>query len=201
MPAKSSSSRLPARFAPANLPLRLAFGAQRTTLRALEPGDTGALIEFFASHSEETIHRRYGYARVLMTPEQASRLVNVDQTRDAALGVFERFDGALRLIAIGRYCLGLDGRWAEVAFVVHEERRALGIGTTLLVALTAIARERGLERLVAEVEQDNVPMLQILRRAGATIHDVPQTSCVEATLFLGEPSRGVERRSSSRGRK
>jgi GNAT superfamily N-acetyltransferase len=178
------SSLLPVNFTPAQLPWRLRLGALDATLRWLEPADRDRLLEFFTSHTEETVYQRYGYAGVRMTPERAAQLVGVDQTRDAALGVIERHRPYPRLIAIGRYCLAADARSAEVAFVVHERRRGLGLGTVLLHALIAIARERGLEQLVAEVQHGNAPMLAMLRAAGAQLEWPAGASTLTGTLRL-----------------
>jgi ribosomal protein S18 acetylase RimI-like enzyme len=187
-PKTAARSHLPAHFAAASLPLPLRFGAHHAVLRWLQPNDAERLMEFFASHTEETVYQRYGYAGVHMTPEQAAKLVSVDQSRDAALGVFEDFSGRSRLIAVGRYCLAPAGTWAEAAFVVHEQRRGLGIGRTLLAALLAIARERKLERLLAEVRQDNTAMLHILHHAGAKFESIAGTSSIEATIALSAPA-------------
>jgi ribosomal protein S18 acetylase RimI-like enzyme len=188
------------------LPVPVRFGAHATDLRWLEQGDAPLLMAFFASHSPETVYQRYGYAGVHMTPERAAQLVGVDQSRDAALGIFERGGGLPRLIAIGRYCLSADGRWAEAAFVVHEQRRRLGICSTLLDALVTIARERGLYRLVGEVQHDNAPMLDIFRAAGATIEWINGTPSLRATIVLRDsdpgsahPLPGAQRSVSSRG--
>jgi ribosomal protein S18 acetylase RimI-like enzyme len=206
-PLPTIRSHLPPHFTAAALPVRLHFASHDATLRLLQPGDARLLVEFFESHSAETIYQRYGYAGARMTQAQALRLVSVDQSLDAALGVFESFARRVQLIAIGRYCLAADGRWAEVAFVVHEERRGLGIGTTLLAALKEIAQQRRLERLVAEVRQGNGPMLAILRGAGATFVAAGEPADLEATLTLSagtgprelELTRAAPRRHCSEG--
>ena len=167
----------------ADFPIQMRFGGRAATVRWLAPDDT-ELLAFFASHMPETIYQRYGYAGVRMTPERAARLVAVDQSRDAALGVFESDAAGPRLIAIGRYCLMADRQSAELAFVVHEQRHRLGIGSALLAALIGIGRERGLARLIAEVQHDNAPMLGLLRAAGATLHWDRDTATIEATLPL-----------------
>ena len=166
-----------------NLPRVLSLHGRRLLLRSLQPEDVGRLLEFFASHTPETIHQRYGYTFTQMTPERAARLVKIDPERDAALGVFEETSaGHMRLIAIGRYCLAGDGQHAEVAFVVHEQRRRLHIASTLLDALVCIARKRGLDHLFAQVQHDNVAMLAVFRRAGAIEHD--DANCVTVCLPL-----------------
>lgn len=183
-PRPAASSLLPNDFTPAQLPWRLPLDGMDATLRWLRPADRDCLLEFFASHTEETVYQRYGYAGVRMTPEWAARLVGVDQSRDAALGVFEAHRPHPRLIAIGRYCLAADARSAEVAFVVHERRRGLGLGTVLLHALIAIARERHLGCLVAEVQHGNAPMLAMLRAVGAQLEWPAGASTLTGTLRL-----------------
>ena len=62
-------------------------------LRSLRPDDEQRLQDFFYSHSQETIQLRYGYMISTMTHERAYELVNVDQQKDVALGVFENTGG------------------------------------------------------------------------------------------------------------
>ncbi len=181
-----SRSHLPPHFASSDLPLTLIFGGHHATLRWLQPDDAPRLVEFFASHTEETVYQRYGYAGIHMTDEQAAQFVGVDQTQDAALGVFETTHDQSRLIAVGRYCLAAGGlRAAEVAFVVHEQRRHFGIATTLLAVLLAIARERKLDGLIALVHRTNTHMLALLRAFDASIETVTGTATLMATLSLG----------------
>jgi hypothetical protein len=68
-----------------------------------------------------------------MSQQRAYELVSVDQNRDLALAVFER-DGPDDLIhAVGRYYLDKNGRSAEMAFVVGESKRRVGMARTLLM--------------------------------------------------------------------
>lgn len=191
--ARSVKSRAPERkdvlprgFRSADLPLTIRFASRRATLRRLGPDDAGRLLEFFATHTPETVHLRYGYLFTQMSPERARELVSVDQSRDAALGVFEEDaeKDDSRLIAIGRYCLAGDARSAEAAFVVREDRRGRGIATALLEALAAIARERGLVALTAEVQRDNHAMIGVFLRQGAKVAPIAGTNGVEAVLRL-----------------
>jgi RimJ/RimL family protein N-acetyltransferase len=169
---------------PEELPFHLRFGDRTTIVRMLEDSDTSRLIAFFASHTEETIHQRYGYALVQMTPEHARRLVNVDQSRDVALGVFEDDGMNTPLIAIGRYCLSQNGEAGEAAFVVREDCRGRGICTFLLQTLINFAQARGVPRLVALVQHDNAAMLTVFRRAGAKVESVNGTSEFEILIDL-----------------
>lgn len=167
-----------------DIPSAIRFGKHRTTLRFLRPEDADKLLQFFSTHTEDTIRSRYGYYFAHMTPERAAELVGVDQTRDAALGVFEMSPTGTKLIAIGRYCLSGRGDAAEAAFVVREDRRRLGIATTLLNALRKIAAERGLRRLTGQVQYDNPAMLAVFRRAGAHIAEIPGTGSMSVEMAI-----------------
>lgn len=154
-------------------PREVVFGGRPHTLRPLGPADEDRLISFFNSHTGDTIRQRYGYHISEMTHERAHRLVGVDQARDVALGVFERApDGGEVLDAVGRYLLDPTGGSAELAFVVRESKRGLGICTALLRALLRIARHRGMSFLYAQVQADNAPMLSIFRRHGGRMKPI-----------------------------
>lgn len=153
-------------------------------MRRLRSDDADRLIEFFQSHTEGTVRSRYGYLLAEMSPARAAGLAGVDQSKDAALGVFEMEGPCPRLIAIGRYCLSPATASAELAFVVHEAYRNLGIATSLLEALARIAWAHGLCLLTAQVQEDNGPMLAVFRKAGAGFMLIPGTGAEEARVMV-----------------
>jgi GNAT superfamily N-acetyltransferase len=165
------------------LPTTIDFRGISSVLRRLEPADASNLIQFFQSHTVETIHQRYGYVFGQMTPDHAARLVGVDQSRDCALGVFESGRAEV-LIAIGRYCLAATGVSAELAFVVREDRRRRGIATALYRALLAVSQKRGLIQLTAQVGSENFPMLSVFRNSGASVTTIPNSGVSTITINL-----------------
>jgi acyl-CoA hydrolase/RimJ/RimL family protein N-acetyltransferase len=136
-------------------------------LRPLHSGDDRRLQTFFYSHSEETIIRRYGFTVTRMTRARASELVGIDQNRDLALAIIELRGPQQIIHAVGRYYLDTDGRSAEMAFVVAEDKRRAGMARTLLEHMTQIARHRGLHHLWAQVDRDNTAMLRLFRSVDA----------------------------------
>lgn len=162
---------------------------QEYILRPLGPADDRRLQEFFYSHSEETILRRYGFTVSRMSRERAFELVGINQNRDLALAVVE-LQGPRQLIhAVGRYYLDRDGKAAEMAFVVSESKRRLGMASILLERMIEIARDRRLERLWAQVDRDNAPMLSLFRRykAEEAPGDDIQTVNIEIRLAEQQP--------------
>ncbi len=139
------------------------FEAFRLFLRPLHPSDMRALQEFFYSHDEETVRLRYGYLRDKMTGESAYKLAAVDPAKDLALGFFAEQE----LRAIGRYYLDEGGKSAEVAFVVHESNRHVGIAGFLLGELAVVAKRRGITEFWASVMPDNRAMAALFLAVGA----------------------------------
>jgi RimJ/RimL family protein N-acetyltransferase len=169
-------------------PRELSAGDRPLTLRLLGPADEGRLISFFNSHTGETIRQRYGYQISEMTPERARRLVGVDQSRDVAFGAFERAaDGEEVLHAVGRYLLDATGRTAEMAFVVRESKRGLGVCTALLRALLRVARHRGMNHLYAQVQADNAPILAVFHRHGGRLRPILGADTVEVFVPTAPP--------------
>jgi GNAT superfamily N-acetyltransferase len=174
-------------------PVTVRFGGTACRVRLLQAGDEARLQAFFKSHTPETIQDRYGFQISEMSAERAAELVNVDQSRDFALGVFARTAGGEMIHAVGRYCLEPAGQGAEVAFVVRESMRGRGIATALLRILTSTARRRGLRTLWGQVNPDNGAMLNIFRRNKFTLSPDPLTGAIRASLVLGGPERNLRR--------
>lgn len=148
------------------------FGRRRFLLRPLYASDMRTIQEFFYSHDEETIRLRYGYQRHRMTGESAYKLAAVDQRRDLAFGLFGEAREQEELRAIGRYYLDADGKGAEVAFVVHENSRQLGMAGFLLGKLALIAKERGVSHFWASVLPENHAMKKLFLAVGGSQESV-----------------------------
>ncbi len=52
----------------------------------------------------------------------------------------------------------------ELSVTVIDEYHGLGVGTRLMDALLALARQRGLRRIYADVLRENVPMRALINR-------------------------------------
>lgn len=144
----------------------VSFGDNDYLVRPLNASDMHALQEFFYSHTEETIRLRYGYPRKWMTEESAYKLASVDQRKDPALGIFTEENGRQAFRAIGRYYLDSDGKKAEIAFVVHEDTRNVGMAGYLISRLAEIANKRGIEHFWANVLPDNRTMAGLFVAVG-----------------------------------
>ena len=137
------------------------------TFRPLHPSDTRALQQFFYSHSKETINMRYGHVKDTLNNESAYKLTSVDQSKDLAFALFEEHGHREVICAVGRFYRDPQGNSAEVAFVVGEQVRRLGMSRFLLRELARVAKQRGIKTFWASVLKRNKAMATLFTKYGA----------------------------------
>ena len=152
-------------------------------LRPISPGDADALRRFHEGLSLETTYYRFFSPHPELSDDEVERFTNVDHDRRVA--IVAELGG--RIVAVGRYEGIDDTSSAEVAFVVTDEHQGRGLGTLLLEQLAAAARERGINRFVAETLPDNRPMIQVFRDAGFEVLQRWEEGAVRVELAI-EPT-------------
>ena len=153
-------------------------------LRRLRPDDEKRLQDFFYSHSQETIQLRYGYMISTMTHERAYELVNVDQQKDVALGLFETSGKQETLHAVGRFYSEPEPHVAEVAFVVRESKRRCGMASVLLRRLAEIAQAGGMKKFAAQVLRENEAMRSLFSRYSPEVSSLTGSSWLTYTFSI-----------------
>lgn len=133
-------------------------------IRLIRPGDKQRLLDFFQSHTDATIYLRYGMMMRELSDERLEELVRLDGHTEQALIALDGPTNAEFIVAVGRYFVEEATGLAEVAFVVHERYRGMGIATHLLRHLAQILRDKGFSGITAHVLEDNEPMLQVFAR-------------------------------------
>jgi len=145
---------------------RFSFANMNYILRPLAPADERKLQEFFYSHNKETLMMRYNHHVTQMTREKSCNLVSVNQHTDLALCFTKRESLGEAIHAVARYYYIENINSGEVAFVIKESLRGLGMATTLLGEIIIIAKIRKLDSLVACVRRDNSSMLKVFEKSG-----------------------------------
>jgi acyl-CoA synthetase (NDP forming)/GNAT superfamily N-acetyltransferase len=130
-------------------------------IRPVTPDDKELLVEFYARVSDESKYYRFFSPMPVLSDKDVHRFTEVDYVDRVAFVLTLRG----RMIAIGRYDVVKPGE-AEVAFLVEDAYQGRGIGQLLLEHLAQAARERGVQKFVAEVLPDNHRMIQTFRDAG-----------------------------------
>jgi RimJ/RimL family protein N-acetyltransferase len=156
------------------------------TVRAIRPGDAGAILQAFRGLDRESVYRRFFSPKKDLSPNELEQLTDVDFSRVMALVVTKATESGEVLIGGGRYALedpASDA--AEIAFMTGGSHRGLGIASLLLKHLVLIARDGGLSRFDGEVLAENQPMLAVFRRSGLPLNIVRDGSTLHVTLSLG----------------
>jgi GNAT superfamily N-acetyltransferase len=158
----------PDRSAPASWDVDVVLASGLTArVRQIQPSDAPALVAFHEGLSAESRHKRYFTPMPHLSEAMLQRFVNVDHLDREALVVIVRGD----IVGLGQYeRLRTQPTDAEVAFSVADELQGQGIGTLLLEHLASLARQRGIERFVAETLASNDGMLHVFARAGYEVH-------------------------------
>lgn len=142
-------------------------------LRPITPDDAEALQRFHVAQSPESVYLRFFSAMPRLSDRDLRRFTEVDHTDRVALVATIGDD----IVGIGRYDRldaeegpgpgGATGRRAaEVAFNIADAHQGRGLGSVLLEHLAAAARERGVDRFVAEVLPQNRKMTSVFTDAG-----------------------------------
>jgi RimJ/RimL family protein N-acetyltransferase len=150
----------------------------RVEIRAQRPQDRKDLEAALVRMSDESLYRRFFGAKRHFSEKEVEHFLNIDFVNHVALVVVAHENGNQTIVGAGRYLLVEPGT-AEVVFGVVDEFQGQGIGAALMRNLASIARQAGLNKLIAEVLASNLAMLRVfeksglqmkLKREGAVIH-------------------------------
>ena len=158
-------------------------------IRQIEPEDKELLRDTYARLGEESRRRRFIVPAEELSGEDLAYLTEVDHRRHEALVGLDPETGAI--VGVARWFRKPGEREvAELAVAVVDERQGRGIGSALVEAINARAREEGILRYHAIVSTDNVQVMEALERNGAVrtgSEDEPDTIHFEAEV----PGEGV----------
>jgi acetyltransferase len=164
--------------------LRLRDGRE-VTVRAICPEDEPLIIALHASHSEHTIRMRFFSLVKTLSRDSLIRLCHLDYDREMALVAVRRDEDGDKILGVSRYYLNPEPGEAEFAVVVGDAYQRLGLGRHLMQRLIAVAKERGVQKLVGLILAENLPMLQLMASMGFTPPRPVEDGVVSVEMSLG----------------
>jgi acyl-CoA hydrolase len=174
------------------------FKGKRLFVRPLRSADADRLMEFFYSHSPETIYGRYRFPKKSLPRKEAIRLCTLDYARHFALAVFGEEGKEEHLAAVGRYILNERTQFAETALVIHENYRRLGIASYLLRRLRQHAESTGILGFYGESSPSNTATIALHRAMGHPVVFDPEAGVYRYSLRFAEHPPMPEPRSSAK---
>ena len=154
---------------------------RKVEIRSQRPHDREGLEAAIARMSDEFLYRRFFIPKHHFSEKEAAYFLNIDFVNHVALVVVARENGKQAIVGAGRYVVVQPGR-AEVAFAVVDEYQGQGIGGTLMRNLSALARQAGLNELIAEVLGNNGAMLKVFEKSGLHMSTRREGPIVHVTL-------------------
>jgi RimJ/RimL family protein N-acetyltransferase len=134
-------------------------------IRALRPDDRAEMLAAIGRTSPQSLQRRFFAPKKGFSEQELAFFLNIDFENHVALVAQIDEDGHPVIAGGGRYIVVRPGQ-AEIAFVVVDAYQAQGIGTIPMRHLAVLARDAGLQELVAEVLPENTAMLKVFRKFG-----------------------------------
>ena len=131
-------------------------------------GQADEVVAFIQALSRRS--RRLRFGSTSLDPGQMARVTARTDGPEHMGSV--AFDASDRIVAHAA-CVRIGPAEAEVAVVVDETRRQLGLATILLALVARRAEQHGIRELIAEVQSHNLAMCSIFRnrfRASAEHH-------------------------------
>ena len=201
--ARSASSRAPAaavaRASRATGTLELRGEVQLrdgslVEIRPLRPDDKAGLAAGFARLSELSRYRRFMSPTARLTSGQLAYLTELDHHDHEALVAI---DPASRYgLGVARYVRSRDEeREAEFAVAVADDWQRRGLGTALLRALAARAREEGITRFTGLIQAENRSIQALLQTLGPFEQRPGGGATIEVSLEVPEePGSGEQLR-------
>ena len=138
-------------------------------LRPIRPDDATLLRRFLEAVSPEDIRARFHGALRDFSGPLLVRLTQIDYDREIAMVGFR--DGDALPLGVVRLYAEPDRISGEFAILVRSDLHGQGLGTILTRRIIALARDRGLARIVGSVLRDNTRMLRLVRELGFVAED------------------------------
>jgi acetyltransferase len=162
---------------------------RKVIIRPIRAEDEPLVTQFHETISERSVTLRYLSPMALsqrVAHERLARICHNDYDREIALVVEgESKDGKRQIFAMARMSKLHGGEnEARVTMMVSDPFQGQGIGAELLKRFIQIARDEGIERLLATMSPENPAMRKLCERNGFSLRTDSETGMVEAELHL-----------------
>jgi acetyltransferase len=150
-------------------PVRLRDG-RSVLIRPARRFDAELVRAFVRGLSAASRYERFFLAFRELPPNLLERIVGADQQHDVSLLALTAYDDvSVAVVGLAQY--GIDGGSdaAEVAVVIGEHWRRAGLATRMLLGLAEFGAANGLERVQAEILQENAAALRLATKFDAGI--------------------------------
>jgi acetyltransferase len=170
---------------------------QRITVRPLRGDDAPLLVDIFDNMTAESRYRRFHQTveNVSATRKQqeAESIAQANPKRNLGLIAFSETQGKQN-VPIGAVRMVLtEPHEAEIAISIRDDFQNMGIGTQLMNLLAEKAKQQGLERLVADIQNENVAIWRVIKKLPYKVQRTPEGNYSRIVISLNSPQDGIGR--------
>jgi GNAT superfamily N-acetyltransferase len=167
-------------------------------ISALKPADKPQILQHLIDLSSQDRYLRFGY---LATDEHIQKYVEgLNFQRDDIFGIYHAQRGIVAMAHLAKISetdhplsFGLaTAQSAEFGVSVSEMSRGLGLGGRLFERAITHARNQGVQNILIHALTENMAMLHIVRKRGATLVNAGS----ETTAYLRLPDANFESHTS-----
>jgi RimJ/RimL family protein N-acetyltransferase len=170
---------------------------ERIEIRPIRPDDRELLAEGVRRMSPESRYRRFFSPMSKLSEQQLTYLTEVDHHDHEALVAVEA--GTERGVGVARFVRSQDDpELAEIAVAVADDWQGKGIGSELLHRLTERARDEGVRRFSASIQEENRPMRGLFAELGDVRVTGRAAGAVEVVVDLPDEGIGAALRETLR---
>ncbi|MFP4037520.1 MAG: GNAT family N-acetyltransferase [Desulfobacteraceae bacterium] len=161
--------------------------------RPIRASDVDEMRRLFYRFSDESVYYRYFSPVKTMPHKKMQDYVNIDYRSTMSIVGLVGEPGEGRIIAEGRYVLGKESPYADVAFVVDDAYKGKGIATFVFHYLIKTAKERGIKGFTADVLASNKAMLKVFEKSSYPVKAVVESGVYELTIPFDHESSKEDR--------
>ncbi len=136
---------------------------QTITIRPAKPVDERRLQEHFYNLDKNDILSRFFHKKASFIRDDVASMFQIDYTKEMTIVAMIGELGFGKIIAVGGYVLDARRNLAEVAFSVTKEWKRKGLSRLILHKLAEVAKDNGIEGLVAYTSLHNKPMISLFK--------------------------------------
>jgi len=164
--------------------------------RAMKPSDEEEMRRLFYRFSDKAVYYRYFSPIKTMPHSKMQQYVNIDYNKTLSIVALVGDPSSGQIIAEGRYAVGKNPLYADVAFVVDEAYQGKGIATHLFKKLIHIAQKRGFKGLTADVLATNKSMMKVFEKSPYPVEARIESGVYEIVINFNdapsERSQGIK---------
>ena len=144
---------------------------QSYVIRPIQAQDRDRIIALFAHLSPQSRYLRFAHAISKLPDAFLDDILELDYQKEMALVAILRTATAQEeIIGMARYVTAPNTLVCEFSLSVADQYTSHGIGTQLMLALIANAKDNGLQEMIGYVLKRNPKMLGLVNELGFTIN-------------------------------